>query len=181
MLKNKTALLLTGALILGFGGTVAYLSMTDSKNEEKQEEAKNNVSTEGNNEKGDLPPEEPTTKTTPPVQEKAPSGSSTLGTVNTSVTAQKNTSDDSIEILFYLEGSGTFTSQEKTGSSWVTVKENQSYAGRGGFFAGTLPAGQQSKIMRVLKIENGKYTGVTKEFTISRSEVEAALGIKTYN
>ena len=182
--KNKTALLLVGALILGFGGTVLYLSQTDkSKQEENKQEEKNNNENENNQtEKGEgLPAPETTTKTPPPVQENAPTGAASLSALKASVTAQKSVSDNSIAILFYLEGSGWFTAQEKSGSSWVTVKENQYYAGSGGFSAGSIPAGQASKTMRVLKIENGKYSAVTKEFTVNRAEVEAALGIKTYN
>lgn len=184
MFKNKTAWLLLGALVVGFGGTFAYLSVTDTqkKDDQKQEEPKKD-NAEVQEEKGEgIPAEQPTAKTPAPAQEKAPTSSSTgLSALNASVTAQKNPSDGSIEILFYLEGSGAFTSQEKSGSSWVTVKENQNYPGRGGFLAGSIPAGQESKTMRVLRVENGKYTAVTKEFTITRSEVEAALGIKTYN
>lgn len=186
--KNKVAWLLVGALFVGFSGAFLYMSKTDSTNKEepKKEETKtdnNNISDTNQKDKGEvLPPQDTTPKTPPPVQDKAPtSGSTSLGSLTTSVTAQKDPSDDNIDILFYLEGAGTFTSQEKSGSSWVTVKENQVYPGRGGFLAGSIPAGQASKTIRVLKIENGKYIAVTKEFTVTRSEVEAALGIKTYN
>lgn len=183
ILGNKTAIILALALLVGFGGTFAYLSTTnDSK---KEEEKKENLKEDGKTqkEKGEgLPVQEDSPKKQEPVQEEAPTGSSTnLSSLSSSVTAQKNPSDGSIEILFYLEGSGVFTSQEKSGDAWVTVKENQAYAGRGGFSSGTIASGQESKIMRVLKIESGKYAAVTKEFTIKRSEVEAALGIKTYN
>lgn len=182
ILGNKTAIILALALLVGFGGTFAYLSMTnDSK---KEEEKKENLQEDGKTqkEKGEgLPVQEDSPKKQEPVQEEAPTSSTNLSSLSSSVTAQKNPSDGSIEILFYLEGSGVFTSQEKSGDAWVTVKENQAYAGRGGFSAGTIASGQESKTMRVLKIENGKYVAVTKEFTIKRSEVEAALGIKTYN
>jgi len=183
ILGNKTAIILLAALILGFGGTFGYLALTTkTQKEEKKEETKNEPTVEQKSDKGELPPPDTTEKKPAPVQEKAPTSDSTsLAVLNSSVTAQKNTSDNSIDILFYLEGSGTFTSQEKSGSSWVTVKENQIYGGRGGFQAGSIPAGQDVKTIRVLKIENGKYTAVTKEFTIKRSEVESALGIKTYN
>ncbi|MDO8507521.1 MAG: hypothetical protein Q7S53_03055 [bacterium] len=184
--KNKVVWILVGALVIGFGGTVAYLSMTDSQkksDQSKQDTTKSNNDSAGTQtEKGNLPADQPVVKTPVPVQEKAPTDTSTsLGSLISSVTAQKNPSDDTIAILFYLESSGTFTSQEKSGTSWVTISENQSYSGRGGFSAGSLAAGQASKTVRVLKIENGKYTAVTKEFTVTRSEVEAALGIKTYN
>ncbi|RJO62042.1 hypothetical protein C4544_00895 [candidate division WS5 bacterium] len=183
ILGNKTAIILVLALLAGFGGTFAYLSMTDSS--KKEEEKKDDTKEDGKiqNEKGEgLPIQEDSPKKQEPVQEGAPTGSSTnLSSLSSSVTAQKNPSDGSIEVLFYLEGSGSFTSQEKSGDAWITVKENQSYAGRGGFLAGTISSGQESKTMRVLKIESGKYSTATKEFTIKRSEVEAALGIKTYN
>ncbi len=185
ILRSKTTILLIVALIAGFGGTFAYLSLTDSstKEDSKKEETKKDENVDNKTEKGEgLPAEKPVSRTPEPVQEKAPTNdSSGLSALNSSVTAQKNPSNDSIDILFYLEGSGVFTSQEKSGSSWITVKENQYYAGSGGFPAGSIPAGQETKTMRVLKIENGKYVAVTKEFTITRSEVEASLGIKTYN
>lgn len=185
LLKNKVALLLVGALVVGFGASIAYLSMTDSQKnpEQKKEEVKSNDSEETQTEKGGgIPTEQPSEKTQTPAQEKAPTENSTsLSTLGASVTAQKNPSDNSVDILFYLEGSGSFTIQEKSGSAWVTLKENQAYSGRGGLSAGSIPDGQASKTVRALKIENGKYTAVTKEFTILRAEVEAALGIKTYN
>lgn len=182
LFKNKTALLLTAALLFGFAGTIGYLYIIDSKKAEtNKEETKNNENTEGENEKGDLPPEEPVAKAPQAAEEKAPSGQTSLAPLNASVTAQKSVTDESISILFYVEGGGTFTVQEKSGGSWQTTKENVSYAGRGGLDAGTLAAGQNSKTLRVLEIENGKYTAATKEFTINRQEVEAALGIKTYN
>jgi hypothetical protein len=181
--KNKTALLIVGALIIGFGGTVLYFSQTDkSKEENKQEETKNDESVETQTQKGDLPSEQTTATTSQPVQEKAPTSNSTsLSSLASSVTAQKSVSDDSIAILFYLEGAGAFTVQEKIGGAWQTVQENVNYAGRGGLQAGALASGQTAKTFRVLKIENGKYTAATKEFTVNRAEVEAALGIKTYN
>lgn len=183
--KNKTALLLVGALIIGFGGTVLYLSQTDKPKEknDQQETKKDESSAETQDQKGEgLPTEQSTPKTPAPVQEKAPTGNSTsLGSLASSVTAQKSVSDDSIAILFYLEGAGLFTVQEKVGGVWQTTMENVNYAGRGGLQAGTLASGQASKTLRVLKIENGKYVSATKEFTVSRAEVEAALGIKTYN
>ncbi|MEK7447799.1 MAG: hypothetical protein AAB632_03365 [Patescibacteria group bacterium] len=182
--KNKLVLLFVGALIIGFGGAVLYLSQTDKpkKEENKQEETKKDEGAENQTEKGNLPTEQSTPKAPAPVQEKAPTGNLTsLGNLVSSVTAQKSVSDDSIAILFYLESAGAFTVQEKVGSAWQTTMENVSYAGRGGLQAGTLASGQASKTLRVLKIENGKYTAVTKEFTVNRAEVEAALGIKTYN
>lgn len=183
ILKNKTALLLVGALIIGFGGTVAYLSMTTKKETPKNQDSKTQGNITVQTEKGGgLDQTAPKTQTPAPVQEKAPTSTQTsLGSINASVTAQKSVSDDSISILFYIEGSGIFSVQEKSGSAWVTTQENASYSGTGGLNAGSLAAGQASKTLRVLKIENGKYTATTKEFTINRSEVEAALGIKTYN
>lgn len=185
--KNKVVWILVGALVIGFGGTVAYLSMADNQkksDQSKQDTTKSNNDSAGTQTEkgGGLPVEQPAAKNPAPVQEKAPTSSTTsLGNLVSSVTAQKNPSDDTIAILFYLESSGTFTAQEKSGTSWATTSENQSYSGRGGFSAGFLSAGQASKTVRVLKVENGKYTAVTKEFTVTRSEVEAALGIKTYN
>ncbi len=181
--RNKTALLLVVALIVGFGGTFAYLSMTTKKEAPKSENSKTQGNSTVQTEKGGgLDQNNAKTQTPAPAQEKAPTSTQTsLGSINASVTAQKSVSDDSISILFYIEGSGTFSIQEKSGSTWQTTKENVSYAGTGGLNAGVLAAGQASKTLRALKIENGKYTAVTKEFTINRSEVDAALGIKTYN
>lgn len=182
--KNKLALLLVGALLLGFGGTILYLSQTDKtkKEENKQEEAKKDEDVTNQDEKGGgFTTSETTSTTKAVVDEKPPASTSSLGSLATSVTAQKSVSDESISVLFYLEGSGAFTVQEKVGGAWQTTIENVNYPGRAGLTAGTLSAGQNSKTLRVLKIENGKYSAATKEFTVNRAEVVSAGGIKTYN
>jgi hypothetical protein len=104
----------------------------------------------------------------------------TLGTISAGATATKSPDDQTISILFYPDSTGIFTSQEKQGSGWVNVIANKSYPGHGGFNAGTIPAGGSVKTVRLLLVENGKNVATSKEFTINRSEVESAGGIKSY-
>ncbi len=186
LVKNKTALILAAALIVGFSGTVFYLSKTAApkKNENQASTAsqKSQENTQPQTGKGDLP----TTVQTPPsktsVQEQAPTSTSTnLAVLNGFVTATKSDQDGSISLSFYLEGSGYYSVQEEQNGSWQTTKNNVYYQGTGGLDAGSISTGQASATVRALKIENGKYTAVTKAFTIQRSEVEAAGGVKTYN
>lgn len=183
ILGNKILLIGLASLLVGFGGTYLYLSKTNKPNDnQKNVETKNDQqSSTPQMEKGNLPASQPA-PAAPSVQQKAPTtNSTTLGSLTAFVTAQKNAQDGSIDIFFYIEGGGWYTLQEKNGKSWQTVQENVYYAGTGGLKEGSIPSGQVSKTVRALKLENGKYTAVSKEFTINRSEVEAQGGIKTYN
>lgn len=110
----------------------------------------------------------------------APADTSGWQLIGSSVTAQQSLSDDSIAILFYVQGRGNFSVQEKVSDSWKTVKEGIYYGGSGGLPAGEMAPGEESKTLRLLKIENGQYTAVTKEFTILRVDVISSGGIKTY-
>lgn len=187
ILKNKIVLMFAAALVAGFGGTVLYLSKTVPST--KNDNQKNNVSTQNNQkntnpqtEKGNLPAANQTPPPKTSVQEQAPNSTSTnLAVLNGFVTATKSSQDGSISFSFYLEGSGYYSIQEEQSGSWQTTENNIYYRGTGGLDAGSIPAGQSSVTVRALKIENGKYTAVTKAFTIQRSEVEAAGGVKTYN
>ena len=96
------------------------------------------------------------------------------------VTAQQSFSDGSVSVAFYIAGYGNFTVQEKVAGSWETKQENVAYRGTGGIEAGTIPPGGDSITLRLLKIENGGFTGVTREITVKRADVVAAGGIKTY-
>lgn len=110
-----------------------------------------------------------------------PEDVSLLDRLNAYVTAQMRPDGNSIELLFFLEGPGWFTIQEKRSGSWVTTDENVYYSGTGSLPAGEMTQGEDTGTIRALKIENGSYTAVSREFTITRSEVTAAGGIKTYS
>ena len=108
-----------------------------------------------------------------------PADTSGLASLSCSLTAGINP-DNSLSMTFYVQGPGYFTVQEKIAGSWKTTLEKIFYAGTGGIDAGSMPSGEDSRILRLLKIENGKYTSVSKEFTVSRQEVISAGGLKTY-
>lgn len=109
-----------------------------------------------------------------------PSDVSVLPGLSSLITAQEEFSDGTVSISFYVEGYGNFTVQEKVAGSWQTKQENVYYPGTGGLYAGSIASGGDSITLRLLKIDNGKYSGVTKEITIKRSDVIAAGGIKSY-
>lgn len=109
-----------------------------------------------------------------------PADVSGLGFLQSSVTAQHSVSDDSIGIMFYVQGPSSFTLQEKVSDSWKTAGEGIYYTGSGGLPAGALAPGENSKTLRLLKIENGQYVSASREYTVLRSDVIAAGGIKTY-
>ncbi len=180
LLAHKIILGTAGALIVGFAGTVLYLSAAN--NHKSQTSGNSTTTTESVppvTEKGAMPSSS-TTKAA--LNQTAPSSSSTgLAALNTSVTAQSSPSDGSISITFYPEGGGSYTIQQLVSGAWQTVKENVSYSGVGGLQDGTLASGENSKTLRLLKIDNGQYSAVSKEFTITRQDVTAAGGIKTYN
>ena len=124
----------------------------------------------------DLPPvPEDTTGVTAPTIDHPP-----LAKLSATVTAQKGINEKNISIFFYLDGPGSFTIQEKESGQWHTTFENVMYSGAGGLDAGEISAEQETKTVRALKVEDGKYVAVTEEFTISRSDVDSAGGIKTY-
>ena len=133
------------------------------------------VKTDNSGNYNPLPVPEDTTGVTAPTNDNPP-----LEKLNATVTAQKAIDEKSISILFYLDGPGSFTVQEKKSGQWYTSFENVMYSGAGGLDAGEISAEEETKTVRALKVENGKYVAVTEEFTISRSDVVSAGGIKTY-
>ena len=183
ILAHKLILIIAGALIIGFGGTVLYLSATSKK--QNQNSGSSSTTTTQSvppvTEKGEMPSSSVTSTTKAALNQTAPSGSTSLITLNTSVTAQSSPSDGSISLIFYPEGGGSYTIQQLISGSWQVEKENVNYSGVGGLQDGSLASGENSKTLRLLKIENGNYVAVSKEFTITRQDVTAAGGIKTYN
>lgn len=119
--------------------------------------------------------------TTPPAPAPpAPSGAADLAVLDCSLTAQAN-ADGSISLMFYVQGPGYFTVQQQDGGgNWQTVKENVFYAGSGGLDAGSMPAGTDGIVLRLLKLGNGQYTAVSKPFSVSRQDVTAAGGLKSF-
>ncbi len=109
----------------------------------------------------------------------APTGAVDLGGLDCSLTAQLNP-DGSISFQFYVQGPGYFTVQQQNSGSWQDLKENIFYAGSGGLDGGSMPAGADSATLRLLKLENGQYTAVSRQFSVSRQEVTAAGGLKSF-
>jgi len=191
--SKKIIALLVGAFVVGIGGAVLYKSQTDfTKNGESQTQVPDNNGqnsstdkTDGgvdmDNASKDTTTSSDTTSTAQKPTTTPTNNTVTLSSLGTSVTAQKSLTDSNISVSFYLEDSGNFTVQEKSGTSWKTIKSNAFYSGKNGLLAATLSSGQTTKTIRVLKNQNGKYVSVTKSFTIKRSDVEASGGVKTYN
>ena len=109
----------------------------------------------------------------------APTGAVDLAGLDCSLTAQLNP-DGSISFQFYVQGPGYFTVQQQNSGSWQDLKENVFYAGSGGIDGGSMPAGAASSTLRLLKLENGQYTAVSRQFSVSRQEVTAAGGLKSF-
>jgi hypothetical protein len=86
-----------------------------------------------------------------------------------------------MSISFYLPNSGLYSVQEKVSGSWQTTEKGINYIGTGGLTAGIIGAGEDEITIRVFVIEDGQYTAVTEEITISRADVMSAGGIKTYH
>ncbi len=119
------------------------------------------------------------TATTGPNPGPAPAGAAGLPNLSCLLTAETNP-DNSISLLFYVQGPGFFTVQENVSDTWQTTKQNVFYSGTGGLQAGSLPAGADSVTLRLLKIENGAFTSVSSDFTVRRQDVNSAGGLKTY-
>ena len=120
------------------------------------------------------------TETAPPAPAPpAPTGDVQLAGLDCSLTAQAN-NDGSISFLFYVQGPGYFTVQQQSSGSWQDLKENVFYAGSGGLDGGSMPAGADGATLRLLKLENGQYTAVSRQFSVSRQEVTAAGGLKSF-
>ncbi len=183
ILGHKIALMIAGALVVGFGGTVLYLSATSSQKSQNSNSTSTTTtqSVPPVTQKGEMPASSTTTTKAPLSQAAPTNGSTNLAALNTTVTAQLSPSDSSISITFYPEGGGSYTIQQLISGAWQVEKENAGYSGVGGLDDGSLAAGENSKTLRILKIANGQYTAVSKEFTINRADVTAAGGTKTYN
>lgn len=110
-----------------------------------------------------------------------PTDTSSLATLDSTLTAQESGTDASILIAFYVQGPGYFTVQKKVSGFWKTTNENVYYSGSGGLEADALRANEDSNTYRVLKIENGQYIALSKEYTVFRTDVINAGGIKTYH
>jgi hypothetical protein len=86
-----------------------------------------------------------------------------------------------MSISFYLPNPGLYSVQEKVSGLWQTTEKGINYIGTGGLAAGIIGAGEDEITIRVFVIEDGQYTAVTEEITISRADVMSAGGIKTYH
>lgn len=196
IVSKKIIALLIGAFAVGAGGTVFYKSNTEEFNKDQNSQIEQEKATDeetsgektdelgkdqGGQDNDGVEDSDKESDKKDQVPARPPTdGASSLASLGTSVMARS--SDDTISVWFYVEDSGTFTIQEKSGSSWKTTTENIFYKGSGGLLTAKLSSAQSSKTIRVLKNQNGKYVSVTKSFTIKRSEVEAAPeGVKTYN
>lgn len=78
---------------------------------------------------------------------------------------------------FYMS-EGVYTVQKLTGGQWKDLLTNVSYAGHGGLWAFYTDATEDNVEYRVLRIENGQPTAVSKIFTVKRSEITG--GSKAY-
>ena len=96
-----------------------------------------------------------TTGGTPPPSA-PPDDVSRLNKLNSFVTAQAAGNGKSIELLFFLEGPGYFTIQEKKSGQWLMMDENVYYAGTGSLPAGEIAPDESVKTIRALKIEIGR-------------------------
>ena len=174
-------IMLSGSALSGCGSSDAGNSQQNDQTGSISTDSATSTSADTTGDAGGQSTSQATTATSPestPVS--APTEVSGLTLIPSAVTAQQSFSDDSVSVAFYLQGYGAFTIQEKIGGSWQTKKENVAYQGAGGLEAGTIPAGGDSITLRLLKIENGQYTAVTREITVKRADVVAAGGIKTY-
>lgn len=177
---KKAAALLAGIFIVGAAGTVIYKTSTDDDEEAITTSTTTTISSEIEGKiKQDTTTISVTTTTVPPALG-TPTTVTSLKPLAVSVTATKSVTDEVISTAFYLEG-GTYTVQEKNSGEWRNVLENYAYPGSGGLVAGELKAGEGMKVFRILKNEAGHYTASSKEFSVSRTEVIEAGGIKTYN
>lgn len=129
--------------------------------------------------KGNYPGNYRPTVTTEASPGAPPTDVSSLASLSCSLTAMDN-GDKSIMLTFYAQGPAFFTVQQKISGSWQNLKENVYYMGSGGLEAASMPAAEDSISLRLLKIESGKYAAASKEFDVTRADVTAAGGLKTY-
>ncbi len=128
---------------------------------------------------GNYEPPAGSARTTPPAPG-LPADVSQLQKMSASVTAVLSVSDDSIDVSGYVQGPGYFTVEQQDAGAWRVIRENVYYPGTGGLAAVSLAPGEQSVTLRLLGIAGGRYVSVSAAVTVSRAEVVAAGGIKTY-
>lgn len=173
-------------LVVGFG---IYFVKTKSKSAENkstdsQTETKKATSTE----KTDNPP---STETQTQSDAKTPTVNSSVPQLNgVSLTVylytEQTTSQDgkttipanSIFPSFYMEA-GTYSAQKLISGSWVDVATGIKYAGHGGLSVPYIKPAEDNVSYRLIKIENDTAKGISKTFTVTRSDLTA--GMKTYN
>lgn len=188
-MKNpKNIVLLIIALVL-FSGTGFAVVKNRKKiinpEKEKQEEAQK----KNTEEKGDAAPEvksEPMSTNQPtPIVNTAVAElkdiSLTVYVVTDPITSQDGKTTvpaGSLTPYFYLN-SGVYSVQKRVGTSWVDVATSINYPGHGGLSVAYAAPAEDNINYRVLKIENGKVTAISKTFVVTRAEING--GVKTYN
>lgn len=80
---------------------------------------------------------------------------------------------------YFYPSSGIFSVQKIVKGDWVDAATNINYPGHGGLVVSNILPAEDNVEYRVIKIENGKATAVSKTFTVKRSDL--AGGTKTYN
>lgn len=182
ILTKKNIALLAVVFVIGLGGSILYKSSKENKNSTTTTSitttTNKNTDSSTKTDEGN-PTTTVTTKTTTQTIPTVPADTTGLGALTASLTATKSSAND-ISLAFYMEA-GQFTVQERVNGVWKATTENIFYPGSGGLVASELKAGEDTKVIRLYRIENGKYTKVSKEFTVVRADVVSAGGIKTYN
>lgn len=191
MKKAKNIILLVVALVLVLGTGFAIV-----KNQKKfrapvskTEETKKEDKPTGATEKGDNTPQEAkplsTNQPTPTVNtalKELKGVTLTAYLINEAIISQDGkvaVPQNSITPYFYPEGSGLYSVQKLSGTNWIDVATSINYPGHGGITASYAGPSEDNVNYRVIKIEAGKVTAVSKTFVIKRSEL--TVGVKTYN
>lgn len=192
-MKNpKNIILLAVALILVSGTGFAVVKNQKkitaplTKEESNKDEQTNMPKT---NEKGDNAPQE----STQPVSTNQPTPTMntavreladvtlTVYMINDPITSQDGKTTvpaGSLTPYFYLP-SGLYSVQKLSGSNWADVATSINYPGHGGLSVTYAFPAEDNISYRVLKIEAGKVTAVSKTFVVKRADITG--GVKTYN
>jgi hypothetical protein len=97
----------------------------------------------------------------------------------TSMDGKTTVPANSIQPYLFPQGSGVYSVQKLSGTSWLDVASNISYSGHGGIAGAYAGPSEDNINYRLVKIENGKAVSISKTFVVKRSDLSG--GVKTYN
>lgn len=184
IIKNKYFIIAIALFLLG---STVFVAVKVRQNSQKKSEEKKQEEQKKEEETGGKFNETTESQTTNNTQNNIQSSGSTNSSGNTSqpgvltnvsLTVYLDNDTGGVNPYFYMP-QGVYTVQKMVSGTWQNVATNINYVGHGGLNVAKTSPEEDNISYRVLKIENGAPSQISKTFVVRRGDMVG--GVKTYN